>query len=133
MRDRQQNPPPSYAAGVLVSLRIPKKNRMAAQNTRLLCQVLGQTTAGQYELQTEYGILSSTFPAAELDLTSSTIEFTLKVLDPTKKITLNFASKQERLNVGLVPVLVLGGSDSGNHPSVDPLPDINSVNSTLPL
>lgn len=88
-RDRRENPHPDYEIGELVTLRIPKKNRTATQNRRLVCRVLSQCNPGQYELQTAY-------PAGELDRTTGTLAFSMKVFDPEKKITLNFAAKQER-------------------------------------
>lgn len=101
-RDRRQNPTPEYPSGTLVTLRIPKKNRAAGQNKRLLCRVLGQSTPGRYQLQSEHGILTNTYPTGELDQTASTLEFSLKVVDPTKKITLNFAARQDQSIAGRV-------------------------------
>ena len=92
----RENPHPDYKIGELVTLRILKKNRTATQNRRLVCHVLGQSNPGQYELQTEYGVLNNTYPAGELDGTTGTLEFSIKVSNPKKKITLNFAAKQER-------------------------------------
>ena len=85
---------------MLVTLRIPKKNRTTAQSKRLLCQVIDQSTPGRYQLQSEYGVLRNTFSTGEPDSTSDTLSFTPKVVDPSKQVTLNFASRQERMNVG---------------------------------
>lgn len=95
-RDRRENPQPHYEIGELVTLRIPKKNRTATQNRRLVCRVLSQCNPGQSELQTAYGVLNNTYPAGELDRTTGTLAFSIQVSDPEKKITLNFAAKQER-------------------------------------
>ena len=95
-RDQRQNPPPNYENGEITTLRIPKKNRTAVQNKRLVCRILDQAIPGQYRLQTEYGVLTNTYPAGEIDSTSGTLEFSVKVSDLEKKISLNFAAKQER-------------------------------------
>lgn len=95
-RDRKDNPPLNYKIGEVVTLRIPPKNRTAAQNKRLVCRVLGQDIPGQYNLQTEHGVLSNTYPSGEIDATSGTLEFTIRVSNPEKKISLNFDAKQER-------------------------------------
>lgn len=95
-RDLQRNPPPHYPTGTTVTLRIPKKNRNAAQSKRLLCQILGESTTGRYQLQMEYGILRNTYPTSELDAPAQTVVFTPKVREMQKKVTLNFASQQAR-------------------------------------
>lgn len=61
-RDLQRNPPLSYSPGSLITVRIPKKNRVAAQNRRLLSRVLAEGPPGRYSLQTEHGILKNTYP-----------------------------------------------------------------------
>ena len=76
-RDRRQNPTADYAVGELITLRIPKKNRTAAQNKRLICRVLGQNIPGQYELQTEFVVLNNTYPTGELDRASETLAFSI--------------------------------------------------------
>ena len=95
-RDRKRNPTPDYPSGMLVTLRIPKKNRTAGQNKRLLCHVLSQTTPGRYQLQSEHGVLSKTYPTGELDRTADTLEFSHKVPNPGQRITLNSASRLDR-------------------------------------
>ena len=102
-RDLQRNPPPNYPTGTLVTLRIPKKNRNSTQNRRLLCQILGQPTVGRYLLQTEYGTLNNTYPASEVDVVSDTIVFHPRTSASgiKKTITLNYASRQERLGLPL--------------------------------
>ena len=81
---------------MLITLRIPKKNRTAGQNKRLLCRVLSQSTPGRYQLQSEHGVLSKTYPTGELDRTANTLEFSLKVPNPGQRITLNSASQLDR-------------------------------------
>ena len=104
-RDVRQNPPANYPLGTLVTLRIPKKNRNATQSRRLLCRILAQDTPGRYQLESEYGILLNTYPAGELDAISATVLFRFKAPATKKKITLNFAAHQVRINL---PEIKLG-------------------------
>ena len=106
-RDAQRNPPAIYPIGTLATLRIPKKNRTTAQNRRLLCRILAEVTPGRYRLETEYGTLKNTYPSSELDSISQTVDFNPKAAPAGKNITLNFASRQERVLVS-VPVLPQG-------------------------
>lgn len=98
-RDLQRNPTHHYAIGSLVTLRIPKKNRNATQNRRLLCQVLAEATPGRYKLQSEHGVLKNTYPAGEIDGAPQTVNFNPKVPAIVKEITLNYASRQDRIGV----------------------------------
>ena len=95
-RDLQQNPPLHHPVGTIVTLRIPKKNRNATQNRRLICRILAEPSPGHYQLETEYGTLKKTFPASELDTIAETVEFQVKVPTTQRQITLNYAAKQDR-------------------------------------
>ena len=89
-RDLQQNPPLHHPVGTIVTLRIPKTNRNATQNRRLICRILAEASPGRYQLETEYGTLKNTFPASELDTIAETVEFQVKVPTMHRQITLNF-------------------------------------------
>ena len=105
-RDWKRNPTHDYPSGTLVTLRIPKQNRVAGQNKRLLCRVLSQSTPGRYHLQSEHGVLNTTYPTGELDRMATALSFSLKAVNPGKKITLNFASRLDQSVASHAPVNV---------------------------
>ena len=106
-RNERQNPISSipYRIGQIVTLRIPKKNRLASQSKRLLCKVLEEPYTNQYKLLSEHGLLRGLFPRSELDTTPTTIPFVEKSSSVTEEannqrrqleLTLNAVSRLER-------------------------------------
>ena len=55
-----------FEAGDLVSLKIPRFDRSATDNLRVICRVLGQPRVNRYQLMSEHGLLDRHFPIAEL-------------------------------------------------------------------
>lgn len=74
-RDQQVNPLILFAIGDLVSLRIPRKDRHATDNKRILCRIISIPHPGLYKLQTEYGILEKQSPVRELESVVQSLTF----------------------------------------------------------
>lgn len=90
-RDAFRHPIPSYALNDnLVSILVPKKDRISTDNNRVICEIIGMN-GNVYELRTEVGKLSRWFTVTELEPVPSNIHFEVQVETETHFVTLRLA------------------------------------------
>ena len=88
-----------YLINDVVSLRIPKKNRLASQQKRLICRISEERYPDRYKLLSEYGPLRGLFSRSELDSTPASVQFVPPSAVTSQEITLNAASRFDRERV----------------------------------
>lgn len=92
-RDGRDHPPIQFTIGQLASLRVPRKDRHATDNKRIICQILSIPHPGLYQLQTEFGVLKKKSPVRDLDIVPQSMSFDIRPNSSTKPITLRTAAR----------------------------------------
>ena len=64
-----------FQPGQLVSLRIPRKNRITGGVRRILCKVASMPFPDRYQLGTIYGLLTAHYPRCELQAVAESLRY----------------------------------------------------------
>jgi hypothetical protein len=104
-RDKRRFNLPNFATGILVTLNVPKADRLATYGKRLICRIvdISGSNRDSYILRSEFGLISRSCHIRELQEVAQTLDFSPYEQRLNDRITVRMAAKltYER-NTGMV-------------------------------